>query len=211
MNKKIVVITLLLTALFAIGGVILKTPAHLDPDVDGNSYSGDNWSLSASASAGESGANASASPSVTIDESVEARVTCDFSGNASAHAERGGNSAFLPFHEDNDSGDIYAKIKIRYGKITVIVMPEGQKVKAKIEGGGGEYILAGAEIEIEQGKILHHYFYNDWFVVPGSDGTLGRSVSVSAPSLFKKSSSVNGSFEGTPFSHSASYTSYHAH
>ena len=211
MDKKIVGITLLITALFAVGGVILKAPAHLDPVVDKDSYSGNNWSLSASASAGESGANASASPSVTIDESVQATVTCDFSGNATAHAERGGNSAFFPHHENDDSGDIYAKIKIRNGTVTVIVVPKGKKVKVKFEGGDGEYITAGAEIEIEEGKIIEQYSYTDWFVVPGSNGTLSRSVSVSGPPLFAKSSSVNGSFEGTSFNHSASYTRYHAH
>ena len=210
MDKKIVVVTLLLTALFAVGGVILKTPAHIDSEVDGDNYSGDNWSLSAGASAGENGANASASPSVTIDESVKSTVICDFSGNASAHAERGGNSAFFPRHEDEDSGDIYAKIKIRHGTVTVIVVPKGQKVKVKFEA-DGEYIIAGAEIEVEEGKIIRHYSYPDWFVVPGSDGTFSRSVSVNGPPLFAKSSRVNGSFEGTSFSHSASYTRYHSH
>ena len=89
-------------------------------------------------------------------------------------------------------------------------MPKGEKVKVKLEG-GIEYIKAGAEIEIEEGKIIRQYSYTDWFIVPGSNPTLGRSTSVGAPSLFAKSSSVNGSFEGTSFNHSASYTSSHPH
>lgn len=78
MNKKFVVITLLLTALFAVGGIVLETHSG------GFSISEDYWTLSVSASAGASGACASASPYIPGWKDLTGNVDENGHGNMDA-------------------------------------------------------------------------------------------------------------------------------
>ncbi|MDE0088903.1 MAG: hypothetical protein OXU23_24500 [Candidatus Poribacteria bacterium] len=78
MNKKVVVITLFLTTVFAVGGVILQTPVEGDIISVGSFYEAhfdEGWSLSVQATADESGANAYASPGIVNAKSIMQAAT----------------------------------------------------------------------------------------------------------------------------------------
>ena len=117
MNKKVVVITLFLTTVFAVGGVILQTHGQ-DGNISIGSFSDTNydegWSFSVSADATESGANASASPGIVnaasiMEAATESGIPVNLSGEASAYVTiYSGNDA----SPDTDAGAIYAKLTV---------------------------------------------------------------------------------------------------
>lgn len=141
MDKKIVVVTLLLTALFVVGGVVLET--HGGGAIIGDFYmmEGD-WTLSCSASAVASGACASASPGISSNVSRKQEQDLDISGSATATAHRDGYWAvyggMLPWWhgEDSpsDSGDIYARLRVTEGEFKKEYKPNSYKFTVTVGG-----------------------------------------------------------------------------
>ncbi len=117
MNKKVVVITLFLTTVFAVGVVIMQTPVEGDIISIGSFYEAhfdEGWSFSVQATADESGANAYASPGIVNAKSImeaatESGIPVNLSGDASAYVTiYSGNDA----SPDTDAGAIYAKLTV---------------------------------------------------------------------------------------------------
>ena len=117
MNKKVVVITLFLTTVFAVGGVILQTPVEGDIISVGSFYTAhfdEGWSFSVQATADESGANAYASPSIVNSDSIieaatESGTPVNLSGDADAYATIYKSNKAVTKH---DTGAIYAKLTV---------------------------------------------------------------------------------------------------
>ena len=136
MNKKVVVITLVLTTLFTVSGVILQTHG-LSVSKD---FADEVWTFSASASASASGACASATPSTepgeltgNVDENGMG-IPHDanpkqyiYEGHASVFAKRDGYWTVYgvgPFktpwyHQEanpTDNGDIFIRYRVHWGE-----------------------------------------------------------------------------------------------
>lgn len=117
MNKKVVVITLLLTTVFAVGGVILHTHGEGDIiSIGGFSimHFDEGWSLSVDADANESGANAYATPGIVNAKSImeaatETGTPVNVSGFASAYVKIYKGKDPQPKY---DAGAIYAKLEV---------------------------------------------------------------------------------------------------
>ncbi|RKU16753.1 hypothetical protein C6501_05150 [Candidatus Poribacteria bacterium] len=118
MNKKVVVITLFLTTLFAVGGVILHTHGEGSRiSIGGFSYMNfdEGWSLSVDADATESGANAYASPRILDSDSIIEAATEDgtpinITGYASTYVTiYYGNDGYFGI-PDVDAGPILARL-----------------------------------------------------------------------------------------------------
>ena len=153
MNKKVVVITLLLTTVFAVGGVILQTYSDEGTTSIGNvaeyNYA-EGWSFSVSVDATESGANASASPGIVNSKSIiaaatESGIPVNISGDASAYVKiyRGNDAP-----PKVDAGAIYAKLTVTVkskwvddpnGTSTLTTVKSGtpdSQGRSKYKGGG---------------------------------------------------------------------------
>lgn len=203
MDKKIVVVTLLLTALFVVGGVVLET--HGGGAIIGDFYmmEGD-WTLSGSASAVASGACASASPGISSNVSRKQEQDLDISGSATATAHRDGYWAvyggMLPWWhgEDSpsDSGDIYARLKVKWTEHKKEEKPNSYKITATI-GGTVKVINISGNFEFSPSSITNTYTWHDWYTV--LDETKGRSATVGGNEYVNKSSGACGSFQGWSF------------
>lgn len=120
MNKKIVVITLLLTTAFVVGGAIIQTHGETSYSIGNVSeYNyAQGWHLSIYANANESGANAYVSPGLlNIDSIVEATTESGTPVDKSGYA-----SAYVLIYKGKDPkpktdpGKIYAKLEVTVEK-----------------------------------------------------------------------------------------------
>ena len=215
MDKKIVVITLLLTVLFVVGGVVLET--HGGGSMIGNFFMmEDYWTLSVSASAGASGACASASPYIpgwedltgnvdenghgNMDDAMPKIYHC--SGSASVEAKRDGYWTLLSiipwWHKakyQSDNGNIEHKVRVHWGEHEF----DETTYLAGIDL-SQFYIPANASVSYTPGGPAK---YRWWVPVPVS--LQSRNASVGGTEYVNKSSGACGSFEGWSFVTSDSY------
>ncbi|MYB96776.1 hypothetical protein F4167_18350 [Candidatus Poribacteria bacterium] len=216
MDKKIVGITLILTALFVVGGVVLETHG-------GGSITGDfsmmegYWTLSASASAGASGACASASPYIpgwedltgNVDENGHGNMDAmpkiyHCSGSASVEAKRDGYWTWptlspIPWwhkaKNQSDSATIEHKVRVHWGEHEF----DETTYQAGIDLSQFN-IPANASVSYTPGGPAKYHW---WVSVPESYKSL--SASVGGQEYVNKSSGACGSFEGWSFTTSDSY------
>ena len=215
MDKKIVVITLLLTALFAVSGVILKT--HGDGAmIGGFCLTGDYWTLSVDVIADASGACASASPYIpgwenltgNVDENGHGNMDAMpkiywCSGDVSVEAKRDGywtwHLRIFPVAHDpkneSYSGTIEHKVRVHWG--------EHKFDEATFQAGvdlSQFHIPANASVSYTPGGPAKYHW---WVRVPETPKSL--SATVGGNGDVDKSSGACGSFEGFPFVTSDSY------
>ena len=220
MNKKVVVITLFLTTLFAIGGVILQTHG-LSVSKD---FADEVWTFSASASASASGACASATPHTdakeltgNVDENGNGNPNDAnpkeyiYEGHASVFAKRKGYWTVYgvgvfktPWYHGaanpTDNGDTFIKFRIVWGEhvfdeMTFLAGIDLSQYK----------IPAGAGINYTPGGPAKYYW---WIPLPLDGGLRSRNAGVGGIYGLEKSSGACGDFEGTNFVVSADYTQY---
>ena len=214
MDKKIVVITLVFTALVAVGGIVLET--HSDGVIIGDFYMmEDFWSLSVSASADASGACASASPYIpgwteltgNVDENGHGNMdampkpyVC--SGSATVEAKRDGYwtysvmpSTLLPlpwWHKAKKefySDTIEHKVRVHWGEHEF----DETTYQAGIDLSQFK-IPANASVTYTPGGPAKYHW---WVPVPESPKSL--SAAVGGNKFVNKSSQACGSFQGWSF------------
>lgn len=186
MNKKVVVITMVLTTLFAVGGVILHTHGeggYILGDVYMGGYTTEGkdgaWTLSISTWAGKSGACASVSPGIWDAESHQAvpggdDVDIEFNGDASTYATLYKANKTVT---DPDSGEIFAKLHHSWEQIQTSTLDENNEVVTRT-------------VWVETRK----------------ESTQGRDSNIGGTAYLAKTSGACGNFEGWHFISSKAYS-----